>query len=913
MRVIRAIAIVGLGLLLGCARNAPNTPAVEAPGAVPPAALPDTLAVAPHDGSVVFGATELRVDSSGAVAVEPVRLNQAIGDAYLVGLNDLSGLCNCFSVESVSRDPIPGGWRLHLNLAFEHPFDLTTRPDLFGWDLKAIVATDTNPVTLGSRTMSSGFVTNAAGLTGEWTPEILGALPTLAANTFPYIILGEDRLATTPFDFQNPSGWNVFPSGATNRGTLDVDVPNDTTVRLPLFFTVGYQVSATRTTRQTPDYTPPRGNARAPWRIESDVDDALLTVVTGSTATIDLRIWDWQHGQSQGSDVTGGFAYVPALMSGPVPFTLGVGTGRELDPLRAVATITNELGTFFGGPTFALIEIIDQLDQSNPGGQSGAPGVLKIGDDFGTISDLQEFRTYQLVSLNVASGNNTRPAALLDTTPPAGSNGLQVTVGTTVLCDASASFDPDAPVSPQGDLVLYEYDFDWDGILADFVADESGATLTTTSHLYDAPLDSFIGLRITDGVGAVDYATLAIEVVPPGAWRLELDPIQDIVSTPDDRNEWGAAFTEDPDGEVSLSYVDEWEWDPFQRSSPGFRSRWSGTTFETGIDQVGGVPQTGEDPNGPFVDWGWYLKAFPNWGSDDTLYLQFATDENHEVWPYLSWYTLGYRHGSPPTLCAGQPGNMAYSCDFAVSRTTGRIFWLSDWKSENPDDRQILAHSGGPNDWCVPDAFWTGEPTAVVDSRPCEMSHWRSTGSLPDGSIHVAYRAKDGSFFTVARDPVGQMNWSTYDLAVAQPGTFKDPTLDADPGVGVIAATVAHIGSEYQLIYFVSQDSGATWGPLQNAGVAFQNEPTDLAVSARVINGTTIIAIGHIVNGALWVRWTATNGITWIDARLSDGTADFSGDILMDRESTDLFGAWSVNNALGQSQLKARHGVFTED
>ncbi|MEO7994996.1 MAG: hypothetical protein ABI743_11410, partial [bacterium] len=218
------IAMAMIPALMSCGGGTPPTAAATPPAGPPAATLTDRLTVAPHDGSVVFGATHLRLDDTGAVVVEPVRLNQAIGDAYMVGLNNLDALCQCFQVTGVSRDPIAGGYRLHVDLAFDHPFNLATRPDLFGWDLKAIVVSDSNKAVVAGTTAVVGAGHNAAGYTKEWTPEIHAALPTFTGDAYPYIILGEDRTAPAPFDFQNPVGWNVFPAGATNTGTLDLDV-----------------------------------------------------------------------------------------------------------------------------------------------------------------------------------------------------------------------------------------------------------------------------------------------------------------------------------------------------------------------------------------------------------------------------------------------------------------------------------------------------------------------------------------------------------------------------------------------------------------------------------------------------------------------------------------------------------------
>ncbi|MEO7995091.1 MAG: hypothetical protein ABI743_11890, partial [bacterium] len=64
-----------LGLLAGCAGTGPT---------IPPAAANDALTLAPTASGLPLGVAHVRVDSvTGAVEVSPLRLNSAIGDAYL--------------------------------------------------------------------------------------------------------------------------------------------------------------------------------------------------------------------------------------------------------------------------------------------------------------------------------------------------------------------------------------------------------------------------------------------------------------------------------------------------------------------------------------------------------------------------------------------------------------------------------------------------------------------------------------------------------------------------------------------------------------------------------------------------------------------------------------------------------------
>ena len=257
-----ATLICVMTLLAGCAGPAgvtpPATPAGSGQFSLPPTAAGIPLAL-----------VHLRVDpSQGTAEVSPLRLNEAVGDAYLVGLNNLR---REFRVKSIRRQPGPNGAQLVLACEFQHPFPAAVRPDLMGWDLKAILATDLNATSFpgATETLPADVLANAEGYTGEWTPEITAVLPSLTSTAFPYVILGEDKTAPASFDYRAPAGYNCFPPGSVAQGSLVLNLPTATPIDFDLFFTVGYEVSATKATRLSPDYQPPRGNARAPWRAAS--------------------------------------------------------------------------------------------------------------------------------------------------------------------------------------------------------------------------------------------------------------------------------------------------------------------------------------------------------------------------------------------------------------------------------------------------------------------------------------------------------------------------------------------------------------------------------------------------------------------------------------------------------------------
>ncbi|HYE80488.1 MAG TPA: hypothetical protein VEI97_21140, partial [bacterium] len=390
---------------------------------------------------------------------------------------------------------------------------------------------------------------------------------------------------------------------------------------------------------------------------------------------------------------------------------------------------------------------------------------------------------------------------------------------------------------------------------------------------------------------------------------------------PDNRPEWGATLTEEGNGTIAITYIAEHLWFPSptnaQRASPGYRSLWQGGGWTAGTDQVGGVPSTGggSDPN-TVPQWGWYLKASPNWGVPGTAYLQTANNPvNHTI--NTSWRSLvlGYLApdaNGPPADCAGMVTAVSYCADFAISRTTGAMYSFGDALdfSYTPG---IVVRQGGPNNWCLPTTGWNGAvPTATVDSRPSHISRWRSTASDAAGGIHLAYRSVDKGRVSYARSPSGAVTgFTTADLALGAAGEFADPTLEYDPTSGLYVVSVQAVsGGGSQLVYWRSTDGGVSFAPMAVAGAPMATEPTDLSVSARSIAGHSVIAIGYFSGGQQWLRWSANNGGAWTDVALTPGPTDYSGEILIDRDSPDFFCVFSRFDAGGRSNVMARHGTF---
>ena len=88
--------------------------------------------------------------------------------------------------------------------------------------------------------------------------------------------------------------------------------------------------------------------------------------------------------------------------------------------------------------------------------------------------------------------------------------------GKTVSVDASSSYDPD------GTIVLYEWDWDSDGIF------DENYTIPTASHTYESAGNYTITLRVTDDDGATDTTTSA----EGGGWIVIVERNRDLFKLP---------------------------------------------------------------------------------------------------------------------------------------------------------------------------------------------------------------------------------------------------------------------------------------------------------------------------------------------------------------------------------------------
>ena len=119
--------------------------------------------------------------------------------------------------------------------------------------------------------------------------------------------------------------------------------------------------------------------------------------------------------------------------------------------------------------------------------------LFRVSDAIGLSATVGDF----LIEVRV--GPPQSPTAVASASPSQGNAPLNVSLS------CAGSSDPD------GSLVLYEWDFDYDG---NFTADYSSASTCNTNHVYTAGGLHYAALRVTDndGLNGVDVAAITVDI-----------------------------------------------------------------------------------------------------------------------------------------------------------------------------------------------------------------------------------------------------------------------------------------------------------------------------------------------------------------------------------------------------------------
>lgn len=528
-------------VLAGCQQGGGTAPAL------PP--LPDAeYSQGQQSGlPVPFLAAEL-VLSEGPMgltaSLEPLRSATApppLGTRALVdAMGYLAGPLACYDCVRVTGISRLAPDTVGVTVAVRHPFPASSgRFDLHLFDVRGHLAGEGAgeafpglQVDLGAGpepAQADVLISNADGYSTFYDGVALPALglPRTAVNLRPYKLFWKDfnngnfhRNNANGFaDVTAPAGKSVFPVGgsftdprasATYAVTFPGGAPSQARFRLVL--DVSYASTAPAGAPQSAKYFLPLFNQPAPVYLTADIElSELQAGDPQSRARLRVALGDWQA-DAIALDDPFSFSFAttpldrviydsepqglridaPALLAAPIirPLTsVNSGKGVPGDPYVFIQDVTNTLGAP-AGTYYALLSTRDSLTVF----PEALPWV--VNRDGTTLSNWKDFATYQVVPLEVQEAVNLSPLAELL------ADKLQIIAGQSVqFCPGPGTFDPD------GDIVLWEYDFDYDPTDPAGFEAEVSRTAADPDQCVDRVFTTFgfphqiiftVGMRVTD-------------------------------------------------------------------------------------------------------------------------------------------------------------------------------------------------------------------------------------------------------------------------------------------------------------------------------------------------------------------------------------------------------------------------------
>lgn len=544
--IIYSLLVSIFSIILGCSGGSLNPitpPADNNPGVKINSDIPSPIIVSSYDkdgypvgglGTLGMFYGELNLKTLD-VSLTPLRAaSNGLKDSIIVDITtylSMSPCSNCIDLQSVSMDNYN---RPVLTIGISHPFppgsqfsppSASNRLDLHLFTVRGFVIS--NGIIGGGAKIFPGLnqeipawrLVNASGYAGEFDTNWDDVLET-RATIHPYVQHYDDYSFgnySNAYEngFQNPA----LPTGNTVMGmgsTFDykdyvIEIQPSVTEIFQFIYaiSVSYGLSAKGKPQfLNPTYRVPLycGKSASVVRLGS-IDNRLDDMNASSWADLTIEVLDINHGIAIGeeidqmdfdSSVKSIFVEAPDLSDSTfnVDDALTVYQGGNCriisDPLRYKVRITNTKLAPPGKYT-GLIKILDAYPKDanvNLGGNNAIPAGPPNGEDpTNGIFAVEEWATYGVFDYTVALGN--RP-------PNCELNLLEYTI----LGGSSATAFPGSGTNdPDGSIVLYEYDKDYDG--ETFNVDASN---TTGEQVVLGPYDNesgssiniIIAMRVTD-------------------------------------------------------------------------------------------------------------------------------------------------------------------------------------------------------------------------------------------------------------------------------------------------------------------------------------------------------------------------------------------------------------------------------
>jgi hypothetical protein len=470
----------------------------------------------------VMGAWEVVVDTGKMSAeITPARNAKAIGHIFDADLSQFLTVAPCADCLQIVGLKYGYDKYFDLDIAIRHPFgNINTRPDLHGFDVRAIFLNPVTPFEVSPFTVTKPDGTEETAGIDAWSilnPDGFTSHYDELINDTRYFIHGEDcpsnlnpfirffdNFGMGTFDPHAPSGYNVMPVGS------DVDIktavfataPYDNIFRFFIVADVAYGQSAVLANRTNPHYFLPSFNRTEPWRVEYYIENNNLSSADpNATADVVVQVFDWQHaasvdpnypdpanltGLKESSKVSEVILYFPDLKTDPwVLTTPESGDGTPANPLIYRFVIKNEL-SFENIWYFGYICVRDELNgKASPEGRLPVPE-SPSGFPYSTL-DIRDYSYYGAVRVN-----NPNPSYsyyhINEIRPDPSSQYMDNWYGGRVM--ASHYIDE------SHHKYTYEWDYNYDGVT--FTADATGLPTPYISGSTLTPGVWNFGLRVTN-------------------------------------------------------------------------------------------------------------------------------------------------------------------------------------------------------------------------------------------------------------------------------------------------------------------------------------------------------------------------------------------------------------------------------
>ena len=447
----------------------------------------------PISGYGTLGIFEVSIDTQSMQAeINSLRNTSSTDVLEVVDITNfllLSPCTDCVKIEGVEFN---ADGNVVVYIGIKHPFPPgnpllpptgRNRADLHVFNIEGLVvaeaASSVNFSMIGE--IAGDFrLVNSDGYS-PYLDNVLDDIFTTTASIHPYILHFDDYSSGNydplcPTGFQSvtdppPSGYLVMAMGCD----YDVQayefklVPGE---NIDFIYAVGctYAISAeTKIQRFSPEYRIPQHLKKAASEVNIRIIENLLEEGDiSSSATLAIDIVDLSHGVAIGdaldemkadSSVGSVRIEVPGVATGviDVPLNNTGGSGHDpSDPLTYTGTVTNSSDAATG-MYLGLVKVSDTY----PAGVNTLP-ILLGNDGIERVEPLEhplvglfaipEFATYQVFEIEVYGEVNEKPVAILLPDDP------EIFVNNPVNFDGTTSYDTD------GTIVLYEFDYDWDGV-----------------------------------------------------------------------------------------------------------------------------------------------------------------------------------------------------------------------------------------------------------------------------------------------------------------------------------------------------------------------------------------------------------------------------------------------------------------